>query len=74
MAGTAKKVPVPKRVKIKGAPRSKRLGANNGPARQRYWASGRLEERKIKAIMENDGCTRAVAYIRWHDSRKGRMK
>lgn len=56
----------------KGAPRSKRPGANNGPARQRYWASGRLKERKIKAIMKNDGITRAQATIQWLDARAGR--
>ena len=56
------------------AHRSKASGHNNGPSRQRYWNSKRLEDRKIKAIMKNDGCTRAEAYIRWHDSRKGRMK
>jgi hypothetical protein len=49
-------------------------GRNNGPARQRYWSSGRLRERKIKAIMKNDGCTRAVAMARWLDHRKGRIK
>lgn len=56
------------------ARRSKAKGHNNGPARQRYWASGRLEERKIKAIMVNEGLTRAEAYLRWHHTRKGRKK
>lgn len=58
----------------KGAPPSKRPGANNGPARQRYWASGRLEERKIRRIMKNYRCTRAEAYIRWHDTRTTRIR
>lgn len=63
-----------KKSKIKGAPRSKRPGANNGPARQRYWTSGRLEERKVKALMVHCGYTRAEAVLRWLDTRKGRMK
>lgn len=56
------------------AHRSKRKGRNDSQSRRSYWASGRLEERKIKAIMLNEGCTRAEAYIQWHDSRKGRIK
>jgi hypothetical protein len=39
----AKKVMASSKNKTKGAPRSKRSGANNGPSRQRYWATHRLE-------------------------------
>lgn len=58
--------------KVKGAPRSKRVGANNGPARQRYWASNRLMKRKVKALMVHCGLTRAEAEARWLDTRTHR--
>lgn len=58
----------------KGAPRSKRPGANNTPARQRYWASGRLAERKIKNLMRHNGLTRAEASLLWHNTRTTRIK
>ena len=58
----------------KGAPRSKRPGANNGPARQRYWANKVLEKHKIKNLMRCNGMTRAEAYLYWKDARRGRMK
>lgn len=58
--------------KAKGAPRSKRTGANNGPARQRYWASGRLMARKVKALMQHCGLTRAEAEVLWLDTRQRR--
>ena len=58
----------------KGAPRSKRPGANNTPARQRYWQSRRLEERKIRHLMLHNGLSRAEAYNLWHTVRKGRKK
>lgn len=58
----------------KGAPRSKRPGANDTPARRKYWTSKVLETRKIKNLMKFCGLTRAEAYIRWHDTRKGRMR
>lgn len=47
----------------------KNAGDNNGPARQRYWQSGRLRERKIKALMKHNGLTRAEATIQWDDTR-----
>lgn len=59
------------RVRKKGKVKSVQ-GRNNGPARQRYWSSGRLRERKLKAIMANDGCTKEQAMARW--GRTGRMK
>lgn len=49
-------------------------GRNNGPSRQKYWASGRLQERKVTAIMAATGKTRAEATIEWLDNRQGRMK
>lgn len=58
--------------KIKGAPWSKRPGANNGPARQRYWASGRLMKRKVKALMVHCGLTRAEAEAQWLATRTRR--
>lgn len=63
-----------KRVKIKNQPRSKTGGANDTPSRRKYWASGILEKRKIKAIMKNFGLTRAEASLKWHSERKGRMR
>ena len=56
----------------KGAPASKRPGANNSPSRQRYWASGKLRERKIKRLMKACHLTRAEATIQWEDQRQGR--
>ena len=58
----------------KGAPRSKRPGANNKPSRVKYWQSGRLEERKIKRLMKHQGLTRAEAFNLWRSTRKGRVK
>lgn len=49
-------------------------GRNNGPSRQRYWSSGRLEARKVKALMKNTGMTRSAALVAWREARKGRMK
>jgi hypothetical protein len=50
------------------------VGRNNGPARQRYWTSGRLAERKIRNLMRHCGLTREQAYALWHAARKGRVK
>lgn len=61
----------PSTKKNKGAPRSKRTGANNGPARQRYWTSGRLREKKVKALMRHNGLTRAQAEVHWENARQG---
>lgn len=58
--------------RTKGAPRSKRGGANNGPSRQRYWATRRLEQHKVKALMAHSGMTRAQALVFWQDARGGR--
>jgi len=54
--------------------RHKFAGRNNGPARQRYWSSGRLEARKIRALMRDHGLTRSAARALWHATRKGRLK
>jgi hypothetical protein len=58
----------------KGAPRSKRPGANNGPARQRYWSGNRLEKNKVRNIMKDTGLTYAEASQLWHRARQGRKK
>lgn len=58
----------------KGAPRSKRPGANDSPSRRNYWASGRLAARKIRNLVRCNGLTEAQARLHWHASRKGRMK
>lgn len=58
----------------KGAPKSKRPGANNGAARQRYWAERRLEKRKIRNLVRHNGLTETQAYLHWHATRKGRVK
>ena len=47
----------------------KNAGDNNAPARQRYWQSGRLRDRKIKALMEHNGMTRAEATALWDEQR-----
>lgn len=47
-------------------------GRNNGPSRQRYWATSRLMEHKVKHIMRATGLTRAEAYLLWTDARGGR--
>jgi hypothetical protein len=56
----------------KGAPPSKRPGANNGPARQRYWASGTLRKNKVKNLMKYNGMTRAEAEVFWDNARQNR--
>jgi hypothetical protein len=61
-----------KQKKVKGAPRSKRQGANNSPARQRYWGGKVLEKHKVKALMQHNGMTRAEAYVFWVAARGGR--
>ena len=48
-------------------------GRNNGPARQRYWASNRLEQHKVKALMLT-GMTRAEAVAHWNSVRTTRRK
>jgi hypothetical protein len=58
----------------KGAPRSKRPGANLGPARIRYWAENRLEKHKVAAIVRATGMTRVEAANYWHSVRQGRKK
>lgn len=42
------------------------------PARARYWASKRLEGRKLKNIMRYMGLSRIDALYFWRDSRGGR--
>jgi len=49
-------------------------GRNNGPSRQHYWSSGRLEEHKVEALMRHNRLTRGEAYSLWHRTRRTRMK
>lgn len=57
------------------APRSKRTGANDTPARKRYRESGRLKERKIRNLMRYCRMTLAAATKLWEATRKrGRRK
>lgn len=49
-------------------------GRNNKPARQRYWASGRLEKKKIRNLVRYCGMTEAQAYVHWHATRNGRIR
>ena len=44
------------------------------PARARYWATRKLEERKIANLIKHCGMSRQSAYNRWHFERKGRVK
>lgn len=70
--------------KVKGAPPRKNKGGNSGrnrtrKTRERYWSSGRLRERKVRALMKNprydkEGnpkpLTRAEATVLWNRTRK----
>lgn len=58
----------------KGAPRSKRPGANDSPARRKYWANGVLEKHKVSALMKHNGMTREEAIAHWRRARQGRLK
>jgi hypothetical protein len=54
---------------------SKHAGQNKGPARERYWLSGRLRAHKVKKIMRNPpGMTREKATLLWESTRRTRMK
>lgn len=50
--------------------RKKVPGRNNGPARQRYRAEGRLQAHKILNLMRYNGLTRAEAYLLWTETRR----
>lgn len=47
---------------------------NNGPARRRYWETGRLEQNKVKAIVRATGMSVAEARKYWRAARQGRKK
>lgn len=49
-------------------------GRNNGPARQKYWRTNKLQEKKVRALMEHNGMTRAEAVAHWNRVREGRRK
>jgi hypothetical protein len=72
MAGSDRTITIKTSKAPKGASPSKRPGANNGPARQRYWASGRLRQNKVKNLMKHNGFTRAEAEAFWETARQGR--
>jgi len=74
LAERAKKITQASKKKVKGAPPSKQSGANDTPARRRYWGEGRLEKRKIRNLMVHCGMSYAVASTHWHANRKGRIK
>lgn len=57
-----------------GGNKHKYKGRNNGPARQRYWQGGVLEEHKVQALMDHNGMTRAEARAFWRSVRKTRIK
>ena len=61
-----------KTVTRKTGKKSKRRDAR--PARARYWASRRLEERKVANLMKHCGMSRQAAFNRWHSERKTRLK
>lgn len=61
--------------KVKTGNRHKFAGRNNKkPSRARYWASKRLEKRKIRNLVKYCGLSEAAAYDRWHSTRMGRMR
>lgn len=60
--------------RVKGAPRSKRQGANSRGSRTRYWQEGRLRTRKIRNLVRYSGMTLAKATALWDSTRKTRMK
>lgn len=55
--------------KVKGAPPRKTKGGNDRPSRTKYWASGRLETHKVKALMQHCGMTRGEATALWRETR-----
>jgi hypothetical protein len=59
--------------RVRQKKRKKKIaGRNNGPARQHYWASNKLEQHKVKALMRDTGMTRAEATVYWRAARGGR--
>lgn len=53
---------------------AKSKGKNNGPSRQSYWASGRLQAHKVKALMKHNGMTKEAATRFWLAARHTRKK
>lgn len=49
-------------------------GRNVGPARERYWSTHRLRDRKVKRLMRCCGLTRAKALALWESQRTRRMR
>jgi hypothetical protein len=74
VGGVVRTIKGPSSHATKGAPKSKRQGANNTEARVRYWASGRLRARKIRNLMKHCKMTLAVATNLWLSTRKTRFK
>jgi hypothetical protein len=44
------------------------------PARDRYWATRRLETRKVNNLMRCCGMSKQSAYNFWHKTRQGRVR
>lgn len=54
----------------KASSRHKFGGRNNGPARQRYWLSGRLRKRKVARLVRCCGMTPQAAEALWITTRR----
>ena len=54
--------------------RHKFAGRNNGPARERYWRLGKLEEHKVRNLVRYNGMSVLEAKRFWFEVRKTRMK
>lgn len=67
MAETIRKKPKRRRQK-------KVAGRNAGPARERYWRSGRLEDKKVRALVKHCGMSERDARALWRAERLGRIK
>lgn len=74
MAMSNKKLAKAQNKSRKTGNRHKWTGRNNGPARQRYWLSGRLEQNKVRSLMRHNGMTRQQATDYWRSVRMGRVK
>jgi len=62
------------RKKPKSRRRKKVAGRNAGPARERYWREGRLEEKKVRKLVKHCGMDEKNARALWRQQRVGRKK
>lgn len=65
-------VTMPKRTKTGN--KHKFGGRNNRPSRTRYWASGRLMERKVRNLVRHCGYSYEEALALWLRTRTTRIK